>query len=304
MERQLKARSYYGPEAVLVSTPEKPADTLRRYFKTTGWNPKNTNREHLASQFVSASDESNGRSNFNYLEITNGKLINPEDNTNFLDSLNENTALEKTEKDVARQISKWSHDSNEGIALWISPKLEGVYPGEKAVIYRIAYVMDPEFNLLRKVLITSTILFDADLSNKTNLRGIILTFPDEEQKIIDILQWIKDKSVKERETYYITPTQTRQMAYKYVDLYLAGVSESFIIEQMQKDKFLGNNPMSCPPSMSGISGYSFSNTTDWYGYTFSNETNWSYHIGTCANCCTTNVEVGPCEICKVCEKIL
>lgn len=31
---------------------------------------------------------------------------------------------------------------------------------------------------------------------------------------------------------------------------------------------------------------------------------WDYHTGTCANCGTKNVEVGPCSICEACEKIL
>ncbi len=31
---------------------------------------------------------------------------------------------------------------------------------------------------------------------------------------------------------------------------------------------------------------------------------WDYHTGNCANCGARNIEVGPCEICKACEKIL
>lgn len=34
------------------------------------------------------------------------------------------------------------------------------------------------------------------------------------------------------------------------------------------------------------------------------EATWTYHTGNCAACGTTNVEVGPCSICKSCEKIL
>lgn len=31
---------------------------------------------------------------------------------------------------------------------------------------------------------------------------------------------------------------------------------------------------------------------------------WEYHKGSCVNCSKTGVDVGPCSICKVCEKIL
>ena len=33
-------------------------------------------------------------------------------------------------------------------------------------------------------------------------------------------------------------------------------------------------------------------------------TTWEYHAGTCVCCGSSNVDVGPCNICKICEKKL
>lgn len=43
-------------------------------------------------------------------------------------------------------------------------------------------------------------------------------------------------------------------------------------------------------------------TTDVFGN--AREIKWEYYTGSCVNCGAKNVEVGPCDICKVCEKIL
>jgi hypothetical protein len=45
-------------------------------------------------------------------------------------------------------------------------------------------------------------------------------------------------------------------------------------------------------------------TTDSLGNFRQINKRWEYHTGTCQNCRAKGVSVGPCGICKACEKIL
>lgn len=58
-----------------------------------------------------------------------------------------------------------------------------------------------------------------------------------------------------------------------------------------------------PPPMAGSCGSTDSTLMEYHN-TFNNSANesWSYHKGNCMICRTANVDVGPCNICKRCEK--
>lgn len=67
--------------------------------------------------------------------------------------------------------------------------------------------------------------------------------------------------------------------------------------RMDPQKFgcgASNTTFNSTPNISGVSEYNFTNET----------TSWGYHIGDCVYCGATDTSVGPCSICKSCEKIL
>lgn len=77
-----------------------------------------------------------------------------------------------------------------------------------------------------------------------------------------------------------------------------------IYQSVEKDIFtLGRQIVKAVESGCGISGgiklgNRFENSVAKFGE------KWTYHNGDCVNCNKTNTEVGPCNICKECEKIL
>ncbi len=60
----------------------------------------------------------------------------------------------------------------------------------------------------------------------------------------------------------------------------------------------------CPGALNSDLLNTLGTKTDAFGNQRLTVEKWDYHTGSCANCGAKNVEVGPCEICKACEKIL
>lgn len=281
-----------------AALPESPEITFNKFTKTVGW--KKASKDELIAGFVCISNETNSDWDSGYYELKENRLYDPDTKRFIYTSINSGTTLDKPEGEVIKQLEAWANGNESGIAVWISPKSE-LYPGAKLSIYRIAYKLNGEKTLLR-----SHYLFDAELKNSEDLRGLIFPEADKEKSIFEIIKWVEEKSNKNVSVNQRSQSEIYLQAARFVDLYHSGMSGAELAHQMSQSGFMGERPINCRNSSStGSNSYDYSTTTESYGYRYANETkSWAYHIGTCARCHDSGIEVGPCEICKVCEKII
>jgi hypothetical protein len=252
-----------------MSYQELTTNTLKRFSKT--WN--NTNSKSLLSEFISISKETNREPDTYHFTIENNKLTDPNTKRPVLDFIEEGV-----EKDVARNLEDWAIRNEEGLALWISPSLEGKYPCSKIIIHKIAYTQNKE-----KVILNSVILFDTEIKNPNYKRKTLYTLPDSEDNIFKILNWVKRKS--KEETNFETSSKTSLQKAKYfVDQIRMGIPHQQIIEEMKKSEFLGKNSISC------AIGVSFSNLVESSSsiYIFSGEDEYGTLEFPCPSCGATN----------------
>src|SRR5436190_737662 len=111
-------------------TAESPTITVSRFSRN--WETKDTNS--LIAEFLSISKETNREPDNYHFLLINGVLIDPNTNKPVLEFIQDGI-----EKDVARKLQSWADKNDEGMALWISPSMEGLYPCPKIILHQIAY---------------------------------------------------------------------------------------------------------------------------------------------------------------------
>ena len=206
---------------------------------------KTQDPKRLTAELISVNKETNRKPDVYHFGVENGLLIDPETQKPVLDFINPGV-----EYDVAEKLQSWASENNEGLAYWISPRNEQ-YPCEKIIIHRIAYTFKG-----KKVVLNSAILFDAELENPESLRETFFTREDNEENLFDILAWIEKVSGEKVETSS-KQIGSRKQAEIFAEQIRNNVNPYLIIERMREVNFLGNNPISCPPS-SGFIGFMLS----------------------------------------------
>ncbi len=271
---------------------EAPAETLRKYDQNRGW--KHSPIEVLTADFFGINNESNLFLNPAMYEEKSGRMFDPVRKRLVAGSANGN----KIEEGIISQLEEWFLSSESGLAVWISPRIP--YQEEQLTVYRIAYEFNPKTFENKKVLFLTSHQFKHEFKNPEEIRKFIFTERDNEESVFEILNWLKNISEKPVQTSLEGVEERKTQARYYAEVYKSGISIDDLSYQMTQTQFLGDNPFGCPPS-----SY-FSTTTSSFGYSNFTETTWTYHTGDCVNpgCNRTNVDVGPCSICKVCEKIL
>lgn len=214
-----------------VSVGEHPTETVTRFSKN--WNGKDF--ESLVAEFVSVAKETNREPDTYHFELRDEKIIDPNTNRPILEFI-----AEGVEKNVARKLEEWAASNDEGMALWVSPKMEGVYPCPKVIMHKIAYLFDGT-----KVILNTVILFDAEIDNPNYKRETLYTLPDSDSNVGKILGWIKRKSKQEIKTESTEKTNIHKARY-FARQVMMGVSHQSIIDEMHDDGFLGENSISCP----------------------------------------------------------
>lgn len=157
------------------------------------------------------------------------------------------------------------------------------------ILHRISYTFDG-----KKAIQNSVILFNADFENPELLRQTFFTQADTEENISNILQWVAEKS-KQRIELPGDELAARKQSIYYVEMFQRGVPREYIVEDMRRTGFLGENPISCP----GVST-SFSNLIDSRASISLVSEVQGWHDGMC-RVCGNHTWVGPCSICKICE---
>ena len=241
-----------------MSYKETPVKTVSRFSKT--WNSQEQNS--LIAELVSISQETHRKPDSYFFRVQNDMLIDPNTQKPVLDFV-----ADGVEKEVAFKLQDWASQTNEGVALWISPPLIDEYPCAKVIIHKIAYTTSGE-----KVILNSAILFDADVVNPKHKRKTLYTITDDDQNIFKIISWIKRKTQKDINLIQTTH-HTKQRAVYFANQIRTGVPHHFVIQQMQESGFLGKNSISCPNGKSSFSNittlnsekFIFSGLEDEYG---------------------------------------
>jgi len=264
------------------------------------------------------------------LKIKNGSVVDPISGKEVAEGLKWETALDIVEG--MGMINFYNHlvDNEDSVVVCVSPPKGispyfegriniGVRKGEDIEFYGIPTKLNPE-ELLDFVSRVSE-FSDAKIPTKPDflrLSPIPVFIPNNEnvwkfldsvapldsnawQAIFEGKPWqMKAKSEKdaklvaESATYLLTQAKTPR------DFVLIG---AYIERSMQK---LGweLDAAGCPgvfnsellaPENSGFTKDAFGNTR---------ATSWEYHTGSCVVCGASNIPVGPCKICKTCEKKL
>lgn len=215
-----------------MSNIENVKETTRKFIRT--W--ENTDPSRLVAELESLRAETKREPDVYHFVVQGNLLIDPETGRPVLDFI-----APGVEYNIAKDLQEWAANNDEGIAWWISPRNDK-YPCEKIIIHTIAYTPEGE-----KVVLNSAILFDADLENPEELRKTLFTAEDTEENLSNIISWLERVSGKKLNS--TSPqTETRKQAEHFARQIKSGVDPNLIIKEMVVSNFLGNNPISCPPS--------------------------------------------------------
>lgn len=240
-------------------TAEAPEKTVLKFLQSDTW--KEASPETIAAGLVCSHNESHLKLNPWQYELKNGKLFDPIQK----DFVAGTGWLDEKEEEVITQLENWFLEKDSGIAVCISPRRNKQnnhpgYPEEQLTIYRIAYEFNPKTFETKKVLFLTSHQFEHKFKNPEEIRRFIFTEQDNENAIFNILDYLERISSKKVEKELKEDPHVLKLAAKYAYMHLSGISEYTIIEHMDKDKFLGSNPIGCPPA------YSFSNMTEVFIY--------------------------------------
>ncbi len=217
-----------------MSYAEHPRNTVERFSQ----NWRSQAPESLLAELISISKETNREPDYYHFNLKDNLLIDPNTERPVLDFV-----ANGVEKNIARKLEKWAATAEEGLAVWISPKLEGSYPCSKIIIHRIAYNQNRE-----KAVLNSAILFDGEIANPEYKRGNLYTLEDNEENLLKLLVFLKRKSNKEINTQASEKTSHNQAIYFRSQLQ-RGISPNIVIQEMERKGFLGQEPLSCTLSV-------------------------------------------------------
>lgn len=219
---------------------------------------------------------------------------------------------ESAEALVLEKLENWAKTNETGVAFWISPSYPGKYPVSKIIIHKIAY----EFGSMRKIVLSSAILFDSDHSKildliqknfpETSRHTLLETLRSElivEHDLFDINKLITDLKKLDVNILNTKNNMSREDLYihaSYISSLVAGgASGRLVAYEMQRLGLLGQFSISCPPKTLNMQGVSFSEFAG-IGIDLREEAN-LWHQGIC-RMCGTKTWVGGCDICEPCVR--
>ncbi len=263
---------------------ENPVETVIKF--SSNWDKKDPDR--LVADLVSISNETNRKADTYCYVLRDSKLIDPETNRPV-----EEFVHGGTEKKVFSDLQNWANTESEGLAIWISPPLKGVYPCAKVIISRIVYDLSGN-----KVVLNSANLFDNEIVNPDYKRKTLYRLKDSDEILGKIAGWIVKKNGGRK--IEVENYQTiRDQAVHYSSLYQSGFSKEMIANEMRQKGFLGEHSISCGTNINSVNSFSYTElSTPFFNYDVD-----GWHAGTC-RICGNATWVGPCEICKPCESKL
>ena len=276
-----------------MSKAENTTETAVRFIDSWKENP-----QRLESELISLHNETNRKKDIYSFEISKEGLVDPKTKRLVKNFVARNTPTQQLEYEIIEKLETWAITNEEGMMLWISPP-SNEYPCAKAIFSRIIYDLDGKKNLLN-----SAILFGDET---TDCSDIILSLPENKKNEIRNTLFFIDENdektfselIKKIENYtHINPENlTNQSVYQakiFAEMIEKGVSPFIVVQKMKETEFLGQHSVSCPPAFSAMN-IMLSNSK------ILNLVNYEFKPGVC-RVCKQNTQVGPCSICKECEK--
>lgn len=258
---------------------ERPETTFKKFANTPGW--RNATEDELTNDFFSVNNETNLLLNPSYYEEKDGRMFDPVRKCIVAGTGGD----DKVEENIITQLENWflSHDS--GIAVWISPRGNGIrpYPEEQLTVYRIGY----KFGSMQKVLFLTSHQFKREFKNPEEIRKFIFPEDDSDESVLEILNWLKNISEKKVETSLQGVDERKSQARYYAQQYKSGVSIDDIIYHMTQTKFLGQNPIGCAGGGGTTTSRGFGYTETFTG-TFGYEDQYGPLDFICPHCHATN----------------
>ncbi len=245
-----------------MSRTETPSETFVRFDQNSVW--RQSPQEVLAADFLSGNGESNLLWTPFHYEEKDGRLFDPVRKQFVAGTANGNNV----EEGVISQLENWFITHESGIGVWISPR--NPYLEEQITLYRIGHQLvineDGTF-IIKKVLMFSWHQFKREFKNPEEIRQYIFTEDDKEESVLEIIDWLKSVSEKPVADNLGNIKERVENAKHYAHLYKSGVGMENLVYQMDQTKFLGSNPIGCPPNntSTSVSVYS-STTTEFMGY--------------------------------------
>lgn len=277
------------------------------------------------------------RINARKLKIIGDKVFDPKTEKEVPGNLKRNTLLDNLEADSAESFYNniikgylivLSFSSPYGISPYKEGRINVGYKksDDEIEFYGIPTKLSPEEILQRSIFISEfSDISLRDIQNSDQLRGISLpiNLPLNENPPWDFLEEMLPLDsdawnyIKQGKPWLIKKNallDANTIAPKMVHMIYQARSEYDFVsagaygEHQMELRGWELNGKGCPgKSNSELLGNSIQNGTfaiDSFGNLRETETTWEYHTGTCVNCGASGVDVGPCSICKSCEKIL
>lgn len=277
---------------------EAPVDTLRRFARTSDWIERSS-LDALAGDLLVGQAESTLQWFACVYEERGGVLYNAVMDGPIVGT--EGGVIEQGE--FNNELESWFLSNETGLAVGISPKGgKFMHPDNQIQIYRIAYewIRDEQGKIIdqRKSLLCAFHQFDYNYNNPEELRRFIFPQEDTEEGVLEIIKWLKSISKKKVGDTLVNQSENITAAYSYAEQLKSGIDPIYVFSQIDKDNFLGDNPIGC------TNGLSFSNTTSPFKYAMGKE-GWEWKPGTCRpapdGCGQYKQRVGPCQICEDCQ---
>jgi len=213
-----------------MSIAESPITTVKRF--SNSWKTLNSNQ--LKAEFESIHKETNRKPDTYSFIVQFEKLVDPNTNRPV-----EEFVGRGKENEVFIKLQDWSIKNVAGLAIWISPPLEGVYPCAKVIISRIAYDLQGNKHILNSAI---TMDLSEDIYNSEFKRGTLYETEDKEENITKILSWIERKT---NQKVKASEDDDGQSEY-YLGLINQGYQVDYVITEMQQSGYIGQASISCP----------------------------------------------------------
>jgi len=242
------------------------------------------------------------------------KLLTP-NGTIIENNIRNDSALDSVELKAFLKIQDWAESNDEGTAYWFSPPFLGKYDKGKVVASQILYDLDGQKILFNRAIDldvdTKTILSIANnISEKTGSE--LITDPELLRQTPIFSRGGQLEILLDEISAYTDQNQMVEEGTD-IDLKIETYSKLLVIEKMsgflysntsgsqyfhahqiaEEEGLIGKHIGSCGQGVKLSAFEAFSEG--------GSQEKWDYHSGVC-RVCGNSTEVGPCSICRTCEK--
>lgn len=245
--------------------------------------------------------------------VKDKKLLTP-NGAIIENNIRNDSSLDSAELKAFLEIQSWAESSSEGTAFWFSPPFPGKYDKGKVVASQILHDYDKQKILFNRNIVldvnTKTILLIANNISEITSSDLI-TDPellrqtpifskhDQLKALLDEISAYTDQNrMVEKGTDIDSKIETYSkllVIEKMSGLLYSNTSDSQYLyaHQIAKDQgLIGKHIGSCGSNkLSAFEAFSEGGGQE----------KWDYHSGVC-RVCGNSTEVGPCSICRTCEK--